>query len=120
MSLREDASPLSVNGSPTATTVTAADFAALTAASKPLVSVHAVSQPGAVVTVALGAAALMPCSTVTTLPFVTSYPIGWSGPSWSAASSASGPTTAIEGVPVLSGSALLWFSSRTIDLSALV
>ena len=51
MSLRDDASPLSVNGSPTATTVTAAAFAASTAAPKPLVSVQLVSQPWAVVTV---------------------------------------------------------------------
>jgi hypothetical protein len=72
MSLRDDASPLSVNGSPTATTVTAAVFAAATAAPKPLVSVQLVSHPLAVVTVACGTAALMPLSTVTTLPLVTS------------------------------------------------
>src|ERR1039458_3157587 len=67
---------------------------------------------------------MIPWRTVTILSTVlkslvlVSYPIGTSGPSWSSASSASGPTTAIDGALVLSGSAWLWFSSRTIDSSA--
>src|ERR1700729_1229454 len=40
MSLRDDASPLSPAGSPTTTTVTAEDFAAVTASPNPVVSLH--------------------------------------------------------------------------------
>src|SRR5258708_31629786 len=46
------------------------------------------------------------------------YPIGTSGPSWSDGLSASGPTTAIDGTLVLSGSAWFWLFSSTMDWSA--
>ena len=45
MSLREDASPESADGSPATITVTADALAALTAAPKPAVDVQEVSQP---------------------------------------------------------------------------
>src|SRR5580693_5835800 len=61
--VRDDASPLSEDGSPTTTTVTAADCAALTAAPNPDVDVQLVSQPCAYVTVAPGTAFLMPWTT---------------------------------------------------------
>ena len=62
----------------------------------------------------------MPASTGTTLPWFSEYPIGTSGPSWSAGSSASGPTTATDDKPVLSGSALPLFLSSTIERAAIV
>src|ERR1700755_3120711 len=46
--------------------------------------------------------------------------MGTSGPSWSAGSSASGPTTATEEMLLLSGSALSLLLSRTMDLAAMV
>jgi hypothetical protein len=69
--------------------------------------------------VACGTAALMPDSTGTTLPWSSEYPIGTSGPSWSDGSLASGPTTATDDTPVLSGSAFPVFLSSTIERPAI-
>ena len=58
----------------------------------------------------------MPWSTGTTdVRSCAEYPIGTSGPSWSDGSLASGPTTAIDGTLVLSGSALPWLFSSTME-----
>ena len=62
----------------------------------------------------------MPWSTGTTdVRSCAEYPIGTSGPSWSDGSSASGPTTAIDGTLVLSGSALPWLFSSTMERPAM-